>query len=380
MSSATISSGLQARQLLFVDQDVGVVHLNAHLVGVGDEVGGDIAAIELHALDHVEFGLQALGLFDRDHALVADFLHGIGEELADLGVTVGGDGADLGDLLVRGDFLGVGLEVLDDGVDREIDAALEVHRVHARGHGLGAFAHDRSGQHGRGGGAVAGLVGGTRCDFTHHLRAHVLELVFELDLLGDGDAVLGDARRAERLVEDHVAALRAKGDLHRIGQDVDAAQHAIARIDGEFDVFSSHSWNSFGLMSAKRLGGFSLGGLAAFDHAHDVAFFHDQEILTVDLDFGARPFAEQHGVADLEINRDELARLVAATGADGDDLALARLLFGGIGNNDAAGSLFLGIDALDDNAVVKRAELHGSPPRLLKDFAVLVAGVPCAGT
>ena len=34
-------------------------------------------------------------------------------------------------------------------------------------------------------------------DLAHHLRAHVLELVLELDLLGDGDAVLGDARGAE---------------------------------------------------------------------------------------------------------------------------------------------------------------------------------------
>ncbi|MDI2078452.1 hypothetical protein, partial [Bradyrhizobium sp. Mp27] len=37
--------------------------------------------------------------------------------------------------------------------------------------------------------------------------AHVLELLFELDLLGDGDAILGDAGSAERLVEDNVAAL-----------------------------------------------------------------------------------------------------------------------------------------------------------------------------
>jgi hypothetical protein len=44
---------LQARQLLFVDQDVGVFHLNPHLVGVGNEVGRDVAAVELHALDHV---------------------------------------------------------------------------------------------------------------------------------------------------------------------------------------------------------------------------------------------------------------------------------------------------------------------------------------
>src|ERR1035437_7691638 len=123
-------------------------------------------------------------------------------------------------------------------------------------------------------------------------------------------------------------------------------------------------------MTVCALGGFSLGGSAAFDHAHDVAFLHDQEILTVNFHFGARPFAEQHGVADLKIDRDQLAGFVAATGADGDDFALRGLLFGGVGNDDATASLFLGIDALDDYAVVKRAELHGSPPKLLNGFVV----------
>jgi hypothetical protein len=42
--------------------------------------------------------------------------------------------------------------------------------------------------------SVVGLGG----DFAQHLRAHVLELVFEFDFLGDGHAVLGDARSAER--------------------------------------------------------------------------------------------------------------------------------------------------------------------------------------
>src|SRR3981081_1037270 len=63
---------VQAGELLLVDQDVGIVHFNAHLVGVGDEVGRDVAAVELHALDDVEFGLEALRLFNRDHALIAD--------------------------------------------------------------------------------------------------------------------------------------------------------------------------------------------------------------------------------------------------------------------------------------------------------------------
>ena len=41
-------------------------------------------------------------------------------------------------------------------------------------------------------------------------------------------------------VEHDVAALGAERHLHRIGENVDAAQHAVARVGGEFYVFGSH--------------------------------------------------------------------------------------------------------------------------------------------
>jgi hypothetical protein len=111
-------------------------------------------------------------------------------------------------------------------VDGLVDAALEIHRVHAGRNRLGAFADDRLGENGRGGGAVAGRVVGLGGHFAHHLGAHVLELVLELDLLGDRHAVLGRARRAERLLDDDVAALGTERHLHGVGENVDAAQHA----------------------------------------------------------------------------------------------------------------------------------------------------------
>src|SRR5215471_16447382 len=100
-------------------------------------------------------------------------------------------------------------------------------------------------------------------------------------------------------------------------------------------------------------------------HAHDVAFLHDQELNAVDLDLGARPFTEQHPIAGLDVDGNELAGFVASSRANRNDLALLRLLLGGVGNNDAAGALLLGFDALDDHAVVKRTEFHCSPPKLL---------------
>src|ERR1700720_1865174 len=229
---------VQVGELLLVDQDVGVIEFDAHLVGVGDEVGRDVAAVELHAFDDVEFGFERLGFLNRDDAFIADLLHGVGEELADFRVAVGRDGADLGDFLVRGHLLGVLDEIGDHGFYSQVDTALEIHRVHAGGNRLGAFPDDRSGQYGRGGGAVAGSIGRLGGDFAHHLRAHVLELVVKLDFLGDGDAVLGDAGSAERLVEHDVAALGAERHLDGVGEDVDAAQHAVAGLDAEFDFFS----------------------------------------------------------------------------------------------------------------------------------------------
>ncbi len=231
---------LQVRQLLLVDEDVGVLELGDHLVGVGDEVGREVAAVELHAFDDVELGLEALGLLDRDHALVADLLHGLGDHLADRLLAVGRDGADLGDLARVLDLLGALADLLDDLGDGLVDAAPQIHRVHAGCHRLQALAHDRLGQNGRRRGAVAGDVVGLLGNLAHHLRAHVLELVLELDLLGDRHAVLGRARRAERLLDDDVAALGPERHLHGVGEDVDAAQHSFARIDGKANVLGSH--------------------------------------------------------------------------------------------------------------------------------------------
>ncbi len=47
-------------------------------------------------------GLEALGLFDGDDAVLADLLHRLGDQVADLLVVVRRDGADLRDLLLAG--------------------------------------------------------------------------------------------------------------------------------------------------------------------------------------------------------------------------------------------------------------------------------------
>src|SRR5487761_303174 len=104
--------------------------------------------------------------------------------------------------------------------------------------------------------------------------------------------------------------------------------------------------------------GDSLGGGARLEHAHDVAFLHDDQLFAIELDLGARPLAEQNPVARLDVERLDLAVLAPGPRTGRNHLALHRLFLGRVGNDDAAGRLLLLLDAADHHAVVQRTKFH----------------------
>src|SRR5690606_26096830 len=110
--------GLQIAKPLLMNEDVRVIQFHAHLLGIGHKVGREIAAIELHALDHVELSLGRLGFLDGDDAFVADLVHRPRNHLAHGRVAVSRDRADLGDLCRRLDLPGASLDFPDDGSDK----------------------------------------------------------------------------------------------------------------------------------------------------------------------------------------------------------------------------------------------------------------------
>src|SRR5512136_2193615 len=103
-------------------------------------------------------------------------------------------------------------------------------------------------------------------------------------------------------------------------------------------------------------------GESLLDHAEDVVLAHDQVLLAVDLHLGPGVLAEEDPVADLHVERLQLAVLADLALAHGDHLALGRLLLGRVGDDDAALGLLLFLDALHDDAVLKGTDLHVSSP------------------
>src|SRR5690606_4886783 len=96
--TARLGDSFQHRQhfadvgdLLVDQQQQRAVQLGNHGVRLVDEVRRQVATVELHALNNGQFVFQARAFFNGDHAFLADFFHGFGNDVADGAVGVGGD-------------------------------------------------------------------------------------------------------------------------------------------------------------------------------------------------------------------------------------------------------------------------------------------------
>ena len=221
------------------DEDVGILEDRLHPLLVGDHVGRDVALVELHALGELEVHAERLALLDVHDPVLADLLDRVGDHVADL-LIAGRDRRHASDLILARDLLRLRLDVLDNLVDGDLDAALEAERVRARGDVLQPRVHDRLREHGRRGGAVARDVVGRRGDLAHQLGALILKDVLDLDLTRDRHAVVRDRRRAELLVEHHVTAARAERHLDRVGDRVNTLLERLARVRGVSQFLVSH--------------------------------------------------------------------------------------------------------------------------------------------
>src|SRR5665648_720247 len=296
-------------------RELGLVELEAHLLGDDLAAGEDGDVLE-HALAAVA---EAGGLDGDAGERAAQLVHDQGRESFTLDVL--GHDEDL--LAGLDDLLEHGEQVLD-GADLLVgdeDVRVLEHGFHALGVG-------------------------------DHVRAEValveLHALSELEVEAEGIGLLDvdHAVRAELLVEHHIAALGAEGDLYGVGERVDATLQGAPGLVGILQFFS-HATSASSLLC---------------DYGQDLAGAQDQELVTIGgLVLGARVLAVDDLVALLDVDGDTfLAVFVPLAVAYGDDLAHHRLLFGRVGQHDAAGRLLLFGDGLDDHAVFKRLELHAA--------------------
>ena len=211
------------------EQDVGVVEDRLHPLGVLDQIRGEVAVLDVHALHELDLDPGHRRLLDRDHALGADAVQRLGDGRADPLILLGGDRRHVREVVLAVDRPRAALQLGHDQLGRVLDPAAQQHRVGALVERLHALAHDRLREKRRGRRAVAGQVARLVGDLADELRAHVLERVRQLDLPRDRDAVVGDHRCAGQPLEHDVAALGPERHADGVGELVDSRLQQQAR-------------------------------------------------------------------------------------------------------------------------------------------------------
>ena len=182
-------------------------------------------------------------------------------------------------------------------------------------------------------------------DLADHAGAHVLIDVFQVDFLGDGDAVLGHGGRAKALLENHVAALGSESDLHRSGQFGNTAADSLAGLLLKCNHLRHVDFAP--RRPTPRLAGAlekvrCVGRLSAVDTAghvklraswtysmtaRNVVFSHQQHVVIVDLERLARIAAEDDAIADFDLHLATGAVIQQLAVADAEHDSASRLVF-----------------------------------------------------
>src|SRR6059058_1823344 len=105
-----------------------------------------------------------------------------------------------------------------------------------------------------------------------------------------------------------------------------------------------------------------LGGSAQL--RQNLLLAKDEVLFVFDLDFCTAVLAKEDAIAGLHVERNQLS-LLALASTDGDDFALHGLFFRGVRDDDATLDRFLLFNALHDDTIVERGQMHchlGKPP------------------
>eukprot|EP00128_Syssomonas_multiformis_P010966 Colp12_sorted_trinity150504_noHs@27325 len=208
------------------EKNVRVFKLSAASLSVGSKVGGDVATVKLHALSGLKFVVEGRAVLDSDGTVTADLLHSSGDELADLVVSIGRDGGHLLNLLGGVDHHRAGLEVLQHNINSCLDASTQVGRANASLHVLACLSVHSTCEDGGSGGTVTSLIVGLTGNILDQASTKVLELILELDVLGNSHTVLGDLGGAVSLLDHDRATLGAESHSHCISKLVHTGKHS----------------------------------------------------------------------------------------------------------------------------------------------------------
>ena len=139
------------------------------------------------------------------------------------------------------------LDIVNDLGNGLVDTALQIHWVSTCRNILKTLVDDSLCKDGGSSCAIAGIVASLAGYALYELSASVLELVLQLNLLGNGNTILGNLGCAKLLLYNNVAAFRTECNLYGVGKLVNTILQQLACVNVKLYIFC-HNVYSFLLL------------------------------------------------------------------------------------------------------------------------------------
>src|SRR6266699_1815413 len=128
------------------DQNIWIIKRIFHSLRTCDEVGRDIASVDLHSFHVVSLEVSTTRLFHGDNTVFPNFIHHFGDEMTNL-LICGRDGGNLRDLFLTLNGNGLGADIVDDRLCTLLDTTPDEHGIGSCREILHALYNDSLGQH-----------------------------------------------------------------------------------------------------------------------------------------------------------------------------------------------------------------------------------------
>ena len=227
---------LDVADLLVNDQDIRILKICFHLLHVGAHISGDVSTVELHTFYKVQLVNHCLGLFNRDNAVLGNLLHCICDHNAD-SVIACRDSCYTLDLLLAAYRFAHGNEGLNGCFRSFLHTLAKDDRVCTCCQVAHTFLYHCLCKNCSCCCAVAGYIICLGSNFLDELSAHILETVFKVNFLCDGNAVICNCRAAVCLLKDYISSFRSKCNAYYICQFIDACLKRFSCFYAIFDLF-----------------------------------------------------------------------------------------------------------------------------------------------
>ena len=216
-----------------MDKNQGVIQLTHQILRIGHKIRREKSSVELHTINHIDVGLDALTFFNRDHAVFTDFIEGVSHDLADFDIVVGTDRCDTNNV-----FLVIGVNRLAqlsqcfiNSFNSYLDTAVDRHRVSTRGDITKRSFENRFGQDSRGGRPVTGNVGRFAGCFFNERTAEIFSFITELYLFSYRHPILGHRRTAPAFIQQNISASGTKSRFDSVGKFPDTLEKGFTSVD-----------------------------------------------------------------------------------------------------------------------------------------------------